>query len=75
MRSEQLNNQVEKVPIWEKANLTVKEAAAYSGIGENSLREILKEKDAKFSFMIGNKRLINRELFDKYIQAICQQNR
>lgn len=73
MQAEKLNIQVEKVPVWEKANLTIKEAAAYSGIGENSLREILKERDAKFSFMIGNKRLINRELFDKYIQEICQK--
>ena len=28
------------VPIWEKSNLTLKEAAAYSGIGVNKLREL-----------------------------------
>lgn len=28
------------VPIWEKSNLTLEEAAAYSGIGINKLREI-----------------------------------
>ena len=27
------------VPLWEKANLTVYEAAAYSGIGADKLRE------------------------------------
>ena len=27
------------VPIWEKSNLTLEEAAAYSGIGINKLRE------------------------------------
>lgn len=26
------------VPIWEKANLTIEEAAAYFGIGTNKLR-------------------------------------
>ena len=28
-----------EVPIWEKSNLTLEEAAAYSGIGSNKLRE------------------------------------
>ena len=28
------------VPVWEKELLSVKEAAAYFGIGENKLREI-----------------------------------
>ena len=30
----------QEVPIWEKANLTIDEAAAYFGIGTNKLREI-----------------------------------
>jgi hypothetical protein len=29
-----------EVPIWEKSNLTVEEAAEYSGIGRNKLREL-----------------------------------
>ena len=28
------------VPIWEKSNLTLEEAAAYSGIGINKLRSL-----------------------------------
>ena len=28
------------IPIWEKSNLTLEEAAAYSNIGINKLREI-----------------------------------
>lgn len=59
------------VPIWRKANLTIKEAAVYSGIGENSIREMLKDENAHFSFRIGNRWLINRELFDKYIKELC----
>ena len=37
------------VPIWEKSNLTLEEAAAYSGIGINKLREITNEDKCKFS--------------------------
>ena len=33
------------IPIWLKANLTVEEAAAYTGIGMNKLRE-LSDSDA-----------------------------
>ena len=28
------------IPIWEKSNLTLEEAAAYSGIGINKLRKL-----------------------------------
>ena len=31
---------VKDVPIWEKSNLTLEEAAAYSGIGINKLRKL-----------------------------------
>lgn len=30
---------MKEVPIWEKTNLTLEEAAAYSGIGINKLRK------------------------------------
>ena len=32
---------MKEVPIWEKSNLTLEEAAAYYGIGVNKLREIV----------------------------------
>ncbi len=31
---------MKEVPIWEKSNLSLEEAAAYSGIGINKLREL-----------------------------------
>ena len=31
---------MKEIPIWEKSNLSLEEAAAYSGIGINKLREI-----------------------------------
>lgn len=55
-------------PIWEKSNLTLEEAAVYSGIGINKLREITNEENCSFVLWVGNKRLIKRRLFDKYIE-------
>jgi len=59
---------MKEVPIWEKSNLTLEEAAAYSGIGINKLREITNEKNCKFVLWVGNKRLIKRRLLDAYIE-------
>ena len=56
------------IPIWEKSNLTVEEAAAYSNIGINKLREITNDYRCEFVLWVGNKRLIKRKLFDKYIE-------
>lgn len=58
-----------EVPIWEKATLTLEEAAAYSNIGVNKLREITNARDCKFVLWIGNKRLIKRKQFDTYIAS------
>ena len=55
------------IPIWEKSNLTLDEAAAYSGIGINKLREISSEEDCEFVLWIGSKRLIKRKKLDEYI--------
>ena len=57
-----------EVPIWEKANLTLEEAAAYSGIGINKLRDISNDDNCKFVLWVGSKRLIKRRLFDQYIE-------
>ena len=49
------------VPLWEKANLTVYEAAAYSGIGADKLRELSDREDCEFVLWNGTKRLIKRK--------------
>ena len=59
---------MKEVPIWEKSNLTLEEAAAYSGIGINKLRDLTSERDCRFVLWVGSKRLIKRRLFDKYIE-------
>ena len=55
---------MKEIPIWEKSNLTLEEAAAYSGIGINKLRELSNEQNCRFVLWVGNKRLIKRRLFD-----------
>lgn len=56
-----------EVPIAQKQNLTLEEAAAYSGIGINRLRSLTDEKGCKFVLHVGTKRLIKRQLFDEFI--------
>ena len=57
-----------KVPVWEKANLTIEEAAAYFGIGTNKLRDMTSADDCKFVLWVGNRRLIKRQKFEKYLE-------
>ena len=59
---------MKEVPIWEKSNLTLEEAAAYSGIGKNKLRELTDERDCSFVLWNGNKRLIKRRELDKFTE-------
>jgi excisionase family DNA binding protein len=57
-----------EVPIWEKSNLTIEEAAKYSGIGKNKLRELSDAKGCPFVLWIGNKRLIKRRKLDEFLE-------
>ena len=59
-----------EVPIWEKSNLTLEEAAAYFNIGVNKLRELTNDEDCRFVLYVGNKRLIKRKAMDKYIEGL-----
>ena len=59
-------NIMKTVPIWEKSNLTLEEAAAYSGIGKNKLRELSDESNCSFVLWNGNKRPIKRKELDKF---------
>ena len=58
-----------EVPIWEKSNLTLEEAAAYSGIGIAKLRQLTDEENCNFVLWNGNKRLIKRRLLDKFLES------
>ena len=59
-----------KVPIWEKMNLTVDEAAEYSNIGINKIRELTEKPSRPFVLWIGKKRVIKRKEFEKYIEKV-----
>ncbi len=56
------------VPIWEKSNLTLEEAAAYTGVGICKLREISNPEDCDFVLWIGNRRLLKRKKLDEYLE-------
>lgn len=60
-------NKINNIPLWEKLNLTLKEASVYSGIGINKLREISEGDDCDFVIWVGSKRLIKRKEFEKYL--------
>ena len=56
------------VPIWEKITLSLEEASAYFGIGLNKLREITNKEECEHCILwVGKKRMIKRELFEKYL--------
>lgn len=56
------------VPIWEKVLLTLEEAAAYSGIGINRLRDLSDKPNCRFIFWVGSKRMIKRKELDRFIE-------
>ena len=57
-----------EIPIWEKSNLTLEEAAAYSGIGINKLRKLTDDEDCDFVLWIGSKRLLKRKKLDEFLE-------
>lgn len=58
----------EKVPIWEKVLLTLEEAASYTGIGVNKLREISNTEECSFIIWNGSKRLFKRAKLEEYLE-------
>ena len=56
------------VPIWEKSNLTLEEAAKYSGIGIHKLRALTDNERCEFVLWVGTKRLIKRRKLDEYLE-------
>lgn len=58
-----------EIPIWQKANLTLEEAAAYFNIGINKLRQMTDAKECeKYVLWVGNRRLIKRKAFELFLQ-------
>jgi len=63
-----LDSVVKEIPIWEKINLSIQEAAAYSNIGETTIRKLLHEKGCPFLFKVGSKHLVKRDEFEKFFK-------
>ena len=61
---------MKEVPIWEKSNLTLEEAAAYSGIGINKLRTLTHNDHTQYVHWVGSKRLIKRRKLDEYTEKM-----
>lgn len=61
---------MKEVPIWKKSNLTLEEAAAYSGIGINKLRTMSDHEQCPFVLWVGSKRLIKRRNLDEHTEKM-----
>ena len=58
-----------QVPISEKSNLTLEEAAAYFSIGINKLRNMTNDEHCSFVLWVGSKRLIKRKKLEEYLDG------
>lgn len=58
----------ERIPIWEKLNLTIKEVAEYSNIGINRIEAMLNNPMCSFVLYVGKRRLVKRKEFEKFIE-------
>ncbi len=58
------------VPIWHKLNLSIEQAAKYSGIGRAKLYEMTNREDCPFVLWVESRRLIKRKEFDEYISKV-----
>ena len=64
--NQQTNNMI--IPIWEKKNLTKKEAAQYNNKSSKTLRRFINECTPDFIMKIGTKTLIKRKVFEKFLE-------
>ncbi|MCM1104262.1 MAG: DNA-binding protein [Clostridium sp.] len=60
-------SKIERIPIYQKMTLTIREAAEYSNIGINKIDAMLKQPGCPFVLYIGTRKLVKRKEFEKYI--------
>lgn len=58
------------IPLWEKSNLTIEEAAAYFNIGTQKLRKLAAGPDCKYVLWVGSKCLIKKKCFEEYLEKM-----
>ena len=59
---------MEKIPISQKVLLTINETAEYIGVGHTAIRRFISGREDEFCVRVGNRTLIKREKFEKYIK-------
>ena len=67
-----MKNQENTIPIWEKLNLTSREAALYSNIGINKIDSMLNNPLCSFVLHVGKKRLVKRKEFERYLEKVFE---
>ena len=65
-----MDNSCEKVPIYLKVTLTIREAAEYSNIGINKFDHLLRQPNCPFVLDVGAKRLVKRKEFEEYLNKM-----
>lgn len=58
------------VPIWRKELLTLEEAAEYTGLGLQKLRDLSNEDDCDFVLWNHTKRMFKRRKLEQYIETL-----
>ena len=56
-----------RVPLWERMNLTLEEAAAYTGIGTDKLRELSNRESCDFVLWVCTNRLLKRNQLEEFL--------
>ena len=59
----------DEIPVWKRDNLTIEEAAAYTGVGMTKLRELSDADSCDFVLWVGTKRLLKREKLDPFLDS------
>ena len=59
-----------EVPIWEKSTVSLEEAAAYTGIGIQKLRDISSDERCEFVLWNGSKRMFKRKKLEEYLDGM-----
>lgn len=60
-----------EIPVWEKYILTIEEAAQYFGVGTSKLRRMAEQNPtADWRLENGNRTLIKRKQFERYIDSL-----
>lgn len=65
-------NEIPRVEIKDKLNLTIEEAAAYSNIGINRIERMARRPNCPFVLYIGRKKLIKRKEFERYLEKAVE---